>query len=364
MAVPYMMISSFPSWTGGDITAALTDALAANVPLCLEPGTYTCGPVFVPSNAYLWMHPGVTISPAVGMTSGNIFNFWSVKNATVNGGKFLIDLSVAPNVTALSGQSSNAINLSDVEVSGGYFGTNFTACTACNFDRLTVRNISAVGILFQASGSSGNKVLRCTISNVDTSHGIQFQGGAKNVASYNTISNTGNFGISIYQEQLTSASYNTIANTRVEAISIDSSYNCSASFNTASWYGSSLISQDFGMSMNGPTNPAAACNFNSFVGNFINNCAKSGIGIAGNCQFNTISNNTISSVNRINEALGAGILFYDTGCANNVAINNTLYGDSYMKYGVNDTASGITQKYANNNIVGAVTKYAKTSAAW
>lgn len=331
--------------------------------LYLDAGSYESPPATVPSGRTLRLHPNAVLSPVAGTV--NAFIGLSDKS-TIVGGKIDAPAASFPSVVCIYADSKANVSAQDVEITnGGNFGVMFSNCGDARVDNLRVKETNTTGI--QLSRCWGARVTRCVVANSHTSHAFQADHGSNNVFDDCTASGAFNFGFSLYCEQYSKVLSSHTYDTRPEGINLDTCLQCSIKDNTVTWYGGTYASIDFGISVNGNTG-ATASNLNIIMGNNVYGCGKSGIALAGFCSNNVVANNVICDVNRINETQGAGIILYGysgSSGKDNLIVGNSLQGNAKMKFGINDmTATGNPNRYANNSIVGAVTKWNRASAAF
>jgi parallel beta-helix repeat protein len=356
----YLSVKDFGATGNGTTndTSAIQAAVNAGKKIFFPNGTYLISQIVVPGNTFL---SGETMSGVILKPSGTIpytglFFLNSVSFVEISNFTFQSAFPSSANSVAVyvNGGSNNYVH--DIYVNDYNFGVSTNDVTNSIFEKITVLNPNQIGIYVNGSNSARNKILNCSVSNAATQHCIQVTSGAHNQVSGCFCTGSYIFGISIYGTQSAIVSNNTVWDTTREGINLEGSNNCIVIDNNIYWTTTS-ISQDFGLSLYGvPTSEYN--NFNLISGNQIANSGKSGIACAQQCQYNTISDNTIVNPNNLNTSGGAGILIYGTNGGNNFVTGNTIFcSTSFMYYGINDN-DGITIGYdvINNNwITGATT---------
>jgi parallel beta-helix repeat protein len=357
-----------------DDTTAIQNAVNTACRVFFPNGTYLTNSINIPSNTALIGETigGVIITANGVITEPGLFQTTTTTKVEIANFTFSAMFSSYATLSAIFMNSSTFAYVHDVYINAANYGINTVNATSnSTFERITVNNANNIGIVIAGTNSFRNKVLNCTVNTTTISHAIQIQGGAYSEVSNCKCSGAKIFGISLYQTEFAIASNNTIVDTLAEGINVEDASNCTVSDNNISWT-NNAISTDFGLSLFAPP-PLETANFNIITGNFINGSNKSGIALAEDCAYNTVSNNTVVNPNFLNEVQGSGILIYGSGGGNNLITGNTIFANnSKMRHGISDNnavdgLSSGSNIINNNSITGftisAVSKVATTTQA-
>jgi parallel beta-helix repeat protein len=329
-----------------DDTDAIQAALDSGRSIYFPNGTYLTNYISVSSDTKIYGESrGGVVLEAYGSIPGNILiAFPSVSNVELCNITIADTAITHPSLAPIHVNSSQNIYIHDVELGTAFTGIQAFSATSCVFEDITIGDTLYYGIY--SSGGVSNKFNRITTGSTDSFHCIQDNLGFGNEITNCNVRSSAIFGISIYNSSYDIVTGNFCSETIKEAINLDNSSNCLISNNICYW---SAGSEDFGISLFGPA-PSSNANFNVVTGNMVTGCGKSGIALAEQCQFNIISNNTITNVNTINETFAAGVLLYGTGSGNNTISNNTVWANNgKLYYGIN--ASGAFGSILTNNFL-------------
>jgi parallel beta-helix repeat protein len=337
-----------------DDTAAIQNAINSGRSVYFPNGTYRINVILLASNTVVYgeSKAGVIIEP-IGALPGNVlFGFPAVTNVEVYNFTFADTFVNYPTLVPINLSGCTRIYLHDIDFGESFSALQLFGTSGSLFEDIYIGESSTYGIY--SDNGTGNKFNRCVVEQTNVFHCIQDNFGFQNSITNCTMRGGQQFGISVYNSDQITVANNLCAESKLEGINLQNSSNCIVSENNCYWSAGSL---DFGISLWGPP-PSENCNFNIVTGNKVSGCGKSGIVMDSQCQFNNISNNTISNVNNINENFGAGILYYGTGCGNNTISNNIVRADNgKLYYGINSSGafgSIVTNNFLNNYIVSAI----------
>jgi parallel beta-helix repeat protein len=331
-----------------DSTTAIQAALNTGRSVYFPNGTYLTGALTFLSNTTVYgeSRGGVVLTAYGSIPSNVLLNFSNLNNVELFNISISNVLVSYSSLIPISINTSNNIYIHDVTVGTAATGIALSLCTNCILEDIIIGNTRDNGLY--SNRGQFNRFNKITIGSTSVYHCIQDDTGYKNEITNCNVSGAFIFGISIFNSTYDIVTGNYCSNTTREGINLENSNNCIISNNIINW-STPNISQDFGLSLFGAP-PSENNNFNIVTGNFISNCGKSGIALAEQCQFNSISNNTIQNANSLNEANAAGILVYGTGGGNNIISNNTVWANNgYLPYGIN--SSGVSPNRLTNNFL-------------
>ena len=337
-----------------DSTTAIQAALNTGRSVYFPNGTYLTSTVNLLSNIKVYGESkgSVILTPNGSIPSNILLGFGAVSNTELCNITISDCFASYPSLAPISLSSSSSIYIHDIDIGTALTGIQMFSSTSCVLEDITIGSCSDYGIY--SNYGIGNNFNRCSVEQTALYHCIQDNHGFQNKITNGNFRAAFIFGISLYNASETIVSGNTCSETTREAINLENTNDCIVSNNLCSW---TAGSQDFGISLYGPA-PSENSNFNSITGNRIIGAGKSGIALAEQCQFNIISNNTITNINTLNETNAAGILMYGAGSGNNTITGNTVWSDNgKLYYGINASggfASILTNNFLNDYITEAI----------
>lgn len=282
--------------------------------------------------------PGVSIIlPFAGLADHANFMTWS--NPTNVG---IRDLQVSLNTTTFDTQVvfqlTNPVN---VELDNIYI-PQAASCPVrsqgANGLKLKNIQVDAYGFigLFALDSVSSVVFEDCTIKGTGQSHAMQVVGGGSHAIRDCLTDGAKLFGANFFNVNGGIISGNTMLNGYVEACNVQDTQNFQIIGNLCIQRRDGAAT-DFGMSVYGDPASGNPTKYGLIANNKIFGSAKSGIALATNVTLTTVHGNHIVSPNTLDEAFGAGILLYGSGCQHNHVHGNTIIDEGgKMRWGVNE----------------------------
>lgn len=343
------MLGSKADGTGED-TAYINSALEIGRPVWIPQGDYVIGTLLPPANTSVECHPQATFTAKTGHNAPMVT---LAAGVWWQGGIYDANGEVGTSLNVF-GSSADNILLKDVKIlDGGQFGLFLNGSNHATIDGLTCLSSIRGGIYGQ--GGSYNTVRNCHIENSLSFHGIQLVGGLHHRIHDCYSFNAYEFGINLYQAGLSKIVNCHTSKTRLEGINIQDCDQCDIIGNTVEWASAGgTASADFGISVWGQgIGSPGDCNFNTVADNRISSSGKSGIAIVEHAQYNHVHGNVIiqASALGLSGEASAGIALYGTGCDNNFVSDNIVWsGTGLMDYGIYNNGTGNT--IDNNKVAG------------
>lgn len=343
-------------------TVALQNVLDTYPNIYVPEGTYIIDNITVPSTvkAFIGSGDNTVFKPYTVSLTNNLFTVGNMNNGIIANFKIDASFDLYPTLICIHINQSAMSRLQNIHFeNAAYMGIQLLNCSNCVVDNCKIYSWGQIGIYL--NGTISNKKNKITNNHVEghgNVHGIGSVDGIKNVIKGNTVIGASTFGINTYHEEHSKIIENDVKNTVKEGINIQDSSYVNIIGNDVTWDIDGL-SEDFGISLYGPNSVTEKSYYNIIANNNISNSGKSGIGIAENASHNSISDNMIVNVNKLNETTGCGVHIYGTGAEHNKVDGNNIVdttGSGNLKYGIAEfNSNGIPNNnfIENNKIVNA-----------
>lgn len=328
---------------GGNDLAVFQDFLDAVPYGFIPPGRYNIeGSLEMRDDQEIFGAPGATLvyTEASPPANNAFIKFGAISNSRLKGVELEVDYQQYPTTRSVQMSNSEHCHIKGLSYAGaGGYAVQLLGATDCSAKDLKIDNYAVRG------GHMNADCVDCTFSGFDIpdasnsgGHGIQTIGGAGIVIKENRIRKTPDscFGIHMFECQRGKILNNDVGNTRREAIALFGVY-CEVAGNNM-WWSENLGVGDFGFSMQGASSSRLSAD-NIIHSNTIVNSALCGIGLAGDCQRNLITQNIIRDCGRIGSgALSDGIRIYNIAGAT-INQKNRVTNNMFVKIGTGGMAN-------------------------
>lgn len=332
---------------------AINAALSTGRPVFFPEGqTFYTQAITIPANAHSMFGRATLIATGAIATSALLVGT-GCSNIAIRDLTIQINTATYPSLDAIDLTTCTDPLIENITCNG-FNSILTTSCTRprVRFNRVT--DFNNIGIVDRGSTDFECDNNRVTTTNVTTTfYGIQASASDGVDISHNWISNPFKFGIVV--SGLDSGAFtpvktvtvagNRILNTGREAISIANVTGFAVVGNVCRWTNGSSL--DFGISCFGDPNtaPVGTSQMGTISGNLVQASGKAGIALANNCQYVTVSGNTIYDANKLNGGTVyhlAGILVYGHNSNHNKVIgNNVVDPSAHLQWCVNEYDDGI-----------------------